>query len=226
MSVGPPCANFQSSICLDAYKSAISLIQKTLSFTPTVSIQHARLIANCRNMPLDYASYQIYLGRFEEAKGETLEQGRALLWSEVRGLRVPMAQLTSKDDPPLAMRFTETNQELEALTIAITPSGGPEMKAGVAQGGDGMDPFGRLVVKRQKLVEGRNALLLPIQGRPGLEGFLRAPSFTALRPAASRGPVILINHCKWRSDILIVFHNFLPYSIATANNFYHRAYEL
>ncbi|KAH9166515.1 CHAT domain-containing protein [Lactarius sanguifluus] len=210
-----------------AYKRAMSLIQKTLSFTPTVSVQHARLIAmgeNCWNTPLDYASYQIYFGLFEEAI-ETLEQGRALLWSEMRGLRAPMAQLT-EDDPPLAMRFTEINQELEALTIAITPSGRPEMKAGVAQGGDGMDPFGRLVVKRQKLVEERDTLILQIQGRPGLEGFLRTPSFTALRSAASRGPVIFINHCKWRSDILIVFHKFLPCSIPTANNFYHRANEL
>lgn len=73
---------------------------------------------DCRTMPFDYASYQIDLGHLEVAI-ETLEQGRALLLSEMRGLRAPMAQLI-EEDPPLAKRFAEINQELEALTISIT----------------------------------------------------------------------------------------------------------
>ncbi|KAH8978823.1 CHAT domain-containing protein [Lactarius akahatsu] len=210
-----------------AYKTSISLMQRSLSFAPTVSIQHARLVEmsdQCQSMPLDYASYQIDLGRFEEAV-ETLEQGRALLWSEMRGLRTPIAQFV-EEDSPLAKRFSGINQELEAMTVSITPSGRPEMEDGIAQGGDWMDPFGRLVVKRQKLMEERDALVTQIQGQPESEGFLKAPSFTTLRSAASRGPVILINHCRWRSDILIVFHNSLPCAIPTANDFYIRANKL
>ena len=205
---------------LAAYKTAMSLMQKLLSFAPTVSTQHIRLVElgwNCQTMPLDYASFQIELGQFEEAV-ETLEQGRALLWSEMRGLRAPAAKLM-EEDPPLAKRFAIINRELEALTICITPSGKPEM-------GDGTDPFGLLVVKRQKLVEERDALISRIQSRPGFDRFLMASTFTALRSAASRGPVILINHCEWSSDILIVFHSRLPCSIPTANNFYARANEL
>ncbi|KAH9171553.1 CHAT domain-containing protein [Lactarius sanguifluus] len=205
---------------LTAYKSAMSLMRRSLFFAPTVSVQHTRLVAMgeyCQAMPLDYASYQIYLGRFEEAV-ETLEQGRALLWSEMRGLRTPIAQLT-EEDSPLAKRLAEINQELEALTISVTPSGRPEM-------GDGTDPFGRLVVKRQKLVEEWDALISQIQDRPGLGGFLTTPPFTALRSAASRGPVILINHCRWRSDILIIVHNYLPSFIPATDDFYDRANDL
>ncbi|KAH9171562.1 CHAT domain-containing protein [Lactarius sanguifluus] len=212
---------------LTAYKSSISLMQGSLSFAPTVSIQHSRLVAmgeECRTMPLDYASYQIGLGQFEEAV-ETLEQGRALLWSEMRGFRTPIALLI-EENSPLVKRFTEINRELEAMTVSATPSGRPEMEDGVAQGGDWTDPFGRLVVKRQKLMEERDALVSEIQGQSGLEGFLKAPSFTTLRSAASRGPVILINHCEWRSDILILFHNSLPCAIPTANDFYVRANKL
>ncbi|KAH9162890.1 CHAT domain-containing protein [Lactarius sanguifluus] len=212
---------------LTAYKTAMSLVQKSLSFAPTVSIQHTRLVEmgkECQTMPLDYASFQIKLGRFEEAV-ETLEQGRALLWSEMRGLRTPMVQLI-EEDPPLAKRFTDINQELEALTTSITPSGRPEMGDGVGQGSDGMDPFGRLVVKQRKLVEERDALISEIRGGPGLEGFLKAPSFSTLRSAASRGPVIIINHCFWRSDILMILPNSLPCSIPTADDFYARANEL
>ena len=214
-------------ITLTAYKTAMLLIQKSLSFTPTVSIQHARLVAmgkDCQTMPLDYASYQIHLGRIEEAV-ETLEQGRALIWSEMRGFRTPVTKL-NEEDSPLAKRFSEINRELEALTISVAPSGRPEMEDDVGQGGDGMDPFGRLVMRRQKLVEERGALISQIQGRPGSQGILSAPSFTTLRSAASRGPVIIINHCEWRSDILIIFHNSLPYSIPTADDFYARGNEL
>ncbi|KAH9020653.1 CHAT domain-containing protein [Lactarius pseudohatsudake] len=212
---------------LAAYKTAMGLVQKSLSFAPTVSIQHTRLVAmgkDCQTMPLDYASFQIKLGRFEEAV-ETLEQGRALLWSEMRGLRTPMVQLV-EDDPPLAKKFADINQELEALTTSITPSGRPEMGDGVAEGSDGMDPFGRLVVKQRKLVEERGALISQIRDRPGLEGFLKTPSFISLRSAASRGPVIIINHCEWRSDILIIFHSSLPCSIPTAGDLYNRANKL
>jgi CHAT domain-containing protein len=210
---------------LTAYKSAMSLMQVSFSFSPTVSVQHTRLVAMgeaCQTTPLDYASYQINLGQIEEAV-ETLEQGRALLWSEMRGLRTPITQLI-EEDSPLAKRFAEINQELEALTISITPSGRPETEDGVAE--DGTDPFGRLVVKRQKLVEQRDALISQIEGRPGLQGILSAPSFSTLRSAASRGPVIIINHCFWRSDILIIFHNSIPLSIPTADDFYFRAKKL
>ncbi|KAH9047509.1 CHAT domain-containing protein [Lactarius deliciosus] len=191
---------------LTAYKTAMSLVEKSLSFAPTVSIQHTRLVAMgeyCQTMPLDYASFQIKLGRFEEAV-ETLEQ----------------------EDPRLAKRFAEINEELEALTTSITPSGRPEIEDGVGVGSDGMDPFGRLVVKQRKLVLERDALISQIRGRPGLERFMMTPSFSALRSAASRGPVIVINHCEWSSDILIIFHNSLPCTIPTANDFYACANEL
>ncbi|KAI9444053.1 hypothetical protein H4582DRAFT_1918949 [Lactarius indigo] len=132
-----------------AYKNAMSLVQKSLSSTPTVSIQHARLVAmgeNCQSMPLDYASYQEAI--------ETLEQGRALLWSEMRGLRIQMAQLI-EENPPLAKRFAEVNQELEALTISDTPSGKPGTEDGVSQRRDWTDPFGRLVPTRVgRILEG------------------------------------------------------------------------
>ena len=211
---------------LTAYKSAMALMQKFLASAPTVSIQHTRLVKmgeDCQTMPLDYASYQIGLGLFEEAV-ETLEQGRALLWSEMRSLRSMVAELI--EDSPLAKRFSEINQELEALTISVTPSGKPEMEDAVARGRNLMDPFGRLVVKQQKLVEERDALVSQIQGIPGLERFWKAPSFTPLRSAALHGPVIIINHCEWRSDILIISHNSVPCCIPTADDFYTRANKI
>ncbi|KAH9059790.1 CHAT domain-containing protein [Lactarius vividus] len=211
---------------LTAYKRAMSSMEWSLSFAPTISIQHIRLVemggGGCHNMPLEFASFQIDLGLYKEAV-ETLEQGRALLWSEMRGLRNPVTQLL-EEDSPLAKRFAEINRELEAMTISITPSGKPEID--VARSRDWTDPFGRLVVKQRKLVKERGALISQIRSRPGWEGFMKPPLFATLRSAASRGPVIIINHCKWRSDIVMLFHNSLPCVIPTSNDFYDRANKL
>ena len=215
------------STTLIAYKSAMSLLQSSLSFAPTVSVQHVLLVKkdeDCQTMPLDYASYQINLGQLEEAV-ETLEQGRALLWFEMRGLRTPLCQLI-EEGSPLAKRFAEINQELETLTVSVTPSGRPEIEDNDHQSDDGTDPFGRLVIKRKKLVEERDALISQIQSQPGFEGFLDAPSFDTLRSAASRGPVIIINHSIWRSDIMIIYRHSPPCSIPTAKTFFTRANDL
>ncbi|KAN0128200.1 CHAT domain containing protein [Lactarius tabidus] len=212
---------------LTAYKCAISLLKKSFAFAPTASVQYARLVAmgeNCRNMPLDYASLQINLGQFEEAI-ETLERGRTLFWSELGGFRIPMTQLI-EEDPSLAERFTEINHELEVLTVSIAPSGRPDFEGAISPGVELTDPFGLLVLKQRRLVQERDVLISQIQCLPGLGGFLEAPSFATLRFAASRGPVVIINHCKWRSDILIVFSNSLPCAIPTVDGFYDRANQL
>jgi CHAT domain-containing protein len=89
-----------------------------------------------------------------------------------------------------------------------------------------MDPFGRLVVKQRKHLVARNSLIVQIQALPGFERFLMAPSFDTLRSAAARGPVIVISHCTWRSDIIIVLHNSPPSLIPVTKDFHSRAEEM
>ena len=71
-----------------AYETALSLIQDIAPFSPTLHLKHATLITYplFHEMPLAYASYQVERGQLEQAI-ETLERGRALLWSEMRRLR-------------------------------------------------------------------------------------------------------------------------------------------
>ncbi|KAI0298390.1 CHAT domain-containing protein [Multifurca ochricompacta] len=210
-----------------AYESAMTLMQSALFFAPTLEIQHTRLVGMheiCEKMPLDYASYQVDAGKFERAI-ETLERGRALLWSEMRGLRISLDQLLGADSP-LAEKFAAINHELEALTMSGSPSGSKEMVYSGAESREGTDAFGRLVMKQRKLLEERDALISQIQELPGFEGFLKTSSFDTLRTAASRGPVIIINHCKWRSDILILLRNSPPSLIPMRKDFKDHAIEL
>jgi tetratricopeptide (TPR) repeat protein len=214
------------SSTLAAYDCAMSLMQDTLTVAPTLDTQHFRLVAirdGCKSLPLDYASYHLSTGQLARAI-ETLERGRALIWSEMRGLRTSIARIRAKDSH-LADTFASVNKKLEMLTFQLTLS--------LNSNGDGRDggsvtmgPFGRLVMKQQELLDDRNKLISQIQELPGFENFLKSPSFDNLYSAAARGPVIIINHCRWRSDILILSHNSPPSLIPTADEFYGRATKL
>ena len=114
--------SFSQPTTLTAYETAISLMQESLSFAPTLEIQHFRLVAmrdGYERLPLDYASYLVQIGRLKQAV-ETLERGRGLPWSEMRGLRTSIDQLHAVN-LPLAAKFAAVNCDLEALTISGSP---------------------------------------------------------------------------------------------------------
>ncbi|KAH9977232.1 CHAT domain-containing protein [Lactifluus volemus] len=208
-----------------AYENALSLMQDTLAFAPTLEAQHSRLVTDrdsYEKLPLEYASFQVDTGKPEQAI-ETLERGRALLWSEIRGFRTSIDRLEAAD-PCLAKTFGNINRELERLTTSSVPPGGNVQTESV--GPEEMDPFGWHVVQQRSLLERREKLISQIQALPGFQDFLKAPSFESLRSAASHGPVIIINHDKRRSDILILLHDSRPSLITTPDDFYDRAVEM
>ena len=207
-----------------AYELAMSAMQDYLTFSPTLDIQHSQLVAmttDFKTLPLDYASYQIHTGRLQQAI-TTLERGRALLWSEMRGLRTSIDQI-SLADSDLAEKFIAINRELETLTFS------PSLIYNVDDGDrdlKGMHPFGHLVSQQQKLLDDHKELISQIQAMSGFDTFLRPPSFDTLCSSAKHGPVIIINHCKWRSDIIVISHGSLPSLITTPDDFYSRAKRL
>jgi CHAT domain-containing protein len=67
---------------------------------------------------------------------------------------------------------------------------------------------------------------MQIRSLPGFENFLMSPSFDTLRSAAACGPVIIINHSTWRSDIIILLNDLPPSVITTTDDFYDSAIEL
>ncbi|KAH9029053.1 CHAT domain-containing protein [Lactarius pseudohatsudake] len=209
-----------------AYETALSLMQDTLHFAPTLQLQHATLAMYdlSHNIPLDYASYQIDLRQLEEAI-VTLERGRALLWSEMRRFRASIEQL-QQAHPQLAHKFALINRDLEELTKSIPPSHELSVDDGATDDARAVDEFGRLLLKQRRLLKERDNLVSQIQALPGFNSFLTYLSFDTLRSAASSGPVVIINHSKWRSDILILFQNTSPSLISTPHNFYDRATAL
>jgi len=216
--------NFSQPCTSIAYDYALSLMQDTLTFSPTVDIQHSRLVSmhdHYGTLPLDCASYQVYTGQLQRAV-ETLERGRALIWSEMRGLRSSIDQLRAFDSD-LADKFAAINQDLEVLTLTLAHNNHGDGGEGDLKG---MRPFGRIVVRQRGLLDDRDKLISQIRARKGLGSFLKPLSFDDLRCAAVLGPVVMINHCTWRSDIIIILYDSPPSLIPTADNFYDRANEL
>jgi CHAT domain-containing protein len=210
-----------------AYVTALSLMQDTVLFSPTLQLQHSTLATHddiTQNLSLDYASYRVDQHQLEEAI-EVLERGRALLWSEMRHLRTSIDQLLSAD-PILGHKFAAVNRDLEELTKSVPPSHKLSMDDGAPDGLRAVDPFGRLVLEQRGLLEERAKLISQIQALPGFDSFLTSPPFDILRSAASSGPVIIINHSIWRSDILILLHNKPPSLIPTPGDFFMRVGEL
>ncbi|KAH8978738.1 CHAT domain-containing protein [Lactarius hatsudake] len=212
-----------------AYETAVSLMQYTPLFAPTLQLQHATLanpdtVHHHDRLPLDYASYQVDLRQLEEAI-VTLERGRAILWSEMRHLRTSIEQL-QRAHPQLAHRFAAVNRDLEELTMSIPPSHKLSVDDGATDDARAVDPFGRFLLKQRSLLKERDNLILQIQALPGFQTFLTSQSFDTLRSAASSGPVIIINHSQWRSGILILLHDASPSLIPTPDDFYDRATAL
>jgi len=206
-----------------AYDHAMSSMQASLTFAPTLDGQHLRIVAmsgSFQMIPLDYASYHIDTGHLEQAI-ETLERGRGLLWSEMRGLRTSVDQIRLADSN-LADKFSAVNRELETLSLALSLNNNVDGHNDL----EGMDSYGHNVMQKQKLLDDREKLIIQIQALSGFDTFLKPPSFDALRSAASHGPVIIISHCRWRSDIIILLHDSPPSLIPTSDDFYIRANKL
>ncbi|KAN0131872.1 CHAT domain containing protein [Lactarius tabidus] len=216
-----------------AYEMGMSLLQETLVFCPTLQTQHLRLaqtFSRGARLPSDYASYQIENGQVKQAI-ETLERGRVLIWSEMRGLRTSTDQLRAAN-AALADKFTDINRRLESVTMSVALSNDNDKgdsETGTESGTERCeDSIGHLVLTQRRLLEERDSLISHVQSLPGLENFLKSPPFDVLNSAASLGPVIIINECRFGfpSHIILLVKDSPPSLISTPPDIHDRADQL
>ena len=225
-----------------AYETAMSLLQDALVFSPTLQTQHLRLsqaFKQGERLPSgsDYASYLIQNGQVKQAV-ETLEQGRTLIWSEMRGLRTSTDQLRAAD-PALADKLADINQRLDSMAMSFVQSE-DERGRGETETGSREYSIGHLVLTQRRLLVERNSLVSHIQSLPGFEHFLKPPSFDFLNCVTSHGPVIIVNQAHADSDvpkvfklefqvpsyIILLLKDSRPFVISTPSNFHDRANQL
>ena len=229
--------NMHPSVSI-AYETTMSLLQEALVFCPTLETKHLRLAQAFKQgekLPStsDYASYLIQNGHVKQAV-ETLEQGRTLIWSEMRGLRTSTDKLHAAD-PTLADKLADINQRLELVATSVVQSD-DEMGRGETRTGSRESSIGHLVLTQRRLLEERNSLISHIQSLPGFEHFLKPPSFDFLNCVTSHGPVIIINQAHADvskafkvhvpSHILLLLKDSRPFIISTPSNFHDRTNQL
>ncbi|KZP06031.1 hypothetical protein FIBSPDRAFT_842501 [Athelia psychrophila] len=199
---------------LGAFEAALNLLQLSLAVYPDVEQRREALGTNhlSSSLAMDAAAHAIEHGHLEKAI-EFLEQGRGMLWSNIRGYRHPIEEVRQVS-PDLAERFRTTSEQLEALATSsqlgsVQPLGeSPTELRAVSEA--------RWAQQRQLSSE-REDIIHQIRQLVGFEHFLNAVPFRELQAAASEGPVIIINVARRRSDIIILHQHdtpiFLPLSV-------------
>ena len=184
-----------------AYQNTLSALESVLTAGLTTQMLHPFSVhmGPRLHIPLEYSSYLIERGRLDSAV-ETIEQGKALIWSEVYGLRSSTRRLR-RVNPGFAERLAHSTQAIEAIDTP-TP-----------------DTFSLAFEELQRHLRGRMEIFQRIQALLGFENFTKSIPFHNLQTAAAKGPVVIINHCHWRCDILIVLHNLPTSLIPTSEGF-------
>ncbi|EJC97708.1 TPR-like protein [Fomitiporia mediterranea MF3/22] len=200
---------YSHSTTFTAYQTALSILQHALTVNPTLRAQHDFLLRNSdhRILSLDAASYAIEKDQLEQAV-EILDQGRGLLWSQLRGLRSPLDQLAETNEG-LAKRFRTVSRRLEDLAIsheALVPVSTINRgdRSHRLDGELGWRSFDELLKLKRQLSREQEDVINEIRRVQGFENFLEAIPFKVLRQASSEGPVIVVNHSEYRCDALII----------------------
>jgi hypothetical protein len=161
-----------------------------------------------RSLASDAASSAIELGQLEEAV-ELLEQGRAILWSQLRGYRHPLEELRDIDGE-LAHHFEYVSGELERLAMF---SDAESMAIPLGSVPNPSVSYDRKMRRHRILSEERDTVVERIRQIDGFANFLQPIPFTTLQSAAADGPVILVNISEYRSDAIILRNAHRPESV-------------
>jgi tetratricopeptide (TPR) repeat protein len=202
----------------DGYAAAVELLP-LLAWPGVARHSREQLLANWGGLAADAAASAIAAGQPERAV-ELLEQGRAVLWSQLLEIRTDLTTL-HENHPDLAAKLDAARAALDRPNALPTGTDGPGSTVEVdARGavrdsvhdrphGDRMMPDdgaddSRLIDQRMALAREWDELVEQVRQTPGFEDFLRPPRIESLLPVAADGPVILVNVSRFRCDALVV----------------------
>ncbi|PSR85644.1 hypothetical protein PHLCEN_2v5373 [Hermanssonia centrifuga] len=208
------------SSSLRAHTKALELLDQCLTSTPTIDLQHQFLTENASALASNAAACAIEKESLEIAV-QVLEQGRALLWSRMRGYRHSIEQL-QESNPDLAEEFKGVCQQLEHITVSsepILPEMAPIPVSTTPYTAQVLD-FDAKVTKNRQLSDDYERIISEIRQIDGFSSFLQATPFSTLQTAASEGPVILVNVNEHRSDAIILRATEAPLLVPLPENLF------
>jgi CHAT domain-containing protein len=188
-----------------AYSKVLTLLDRCLVAIPTTELQQQFLRTNNlvpRYLASDAASSAIDAGQLETAV-EFLEQGRAILWSKMRGYRHPLKDLHDVDRQ-LAEHFQILSGQLESLATFSELERSMSSVDSVRVDTVRSTLFDARVRNHRRLSEEWDSVVERIRQIDQFKDFLQPVPFTTLQSAAKEGPVIIVNISKYRSDAIII----------------------
>ena len=184
---------------VQAYTKSLTLLGRRLILAPTIESQQKLLATVPKALALDAASCSINRGEFKFAI-ELLEQGRAVLWSKLRGYRHPLDKLRSIDRE-LFDQFETLSGQLECLAMSVESR---LLSSESSESNMKRPSFEAKIQQHRILSEKWDDVVDKIRQVDGFTDFLRAVPFATLQTAAAEGPIIIINISQFRSDAIIL----------------------
>lgn len=175
--------NYQSQF--EAYEVAIELLPELAWLGLSVSDRHRHLLT-AGHVVREAAAAALNVSQYSTAL-EWLEQGRSIIWGQKLQLRTPLDDL-ERDYPELAIKLKQISRQLESLSSG--------------------DNKNQVVQQSHDLAHRREELLKTIRSKEGFHNFLKPKMLSELLPAATGGPVVIVNASLNRCDSLILLPDF------------------
>ncbi|KIJ30261.1 hypothetical protein M422DRAFT_80447, partial [Sphaerobolus stellatus SS14] len=181
-------SQFPLESILSPYHIAIPLLSEMVWLGSSLPDRHHQIM-QAGNVVHEAAAAAHKIGNDIQAV-EWLEQGRSVIWGQLLQLHTPLDDLQEKE-PELSQKLKLNSLQLEEaashqnFTHEINPA-----QAGVR---GSVLSNEELAHQGHTLAIERQQLLKEIRMCPGFENFLLPRSITELAPAASHGPIILLN---------------------------------
>lgn len=165
----------------EAYGVAIELLPELAWLGLSVSDRHGHLL-EAGHVVREAAAAALSVSQYATAV-EWLEQGRSIIWGQKLQLCTPLDDL-ERDCPELAIKLKQISRQLESLSSE--------------------DSNNLVVQQSHDLAHRREELLKTIRTKEGFHNFLKPKVLSELLPAATGGPVIIVNASSDRCDSLIL----------------------
>ncbi|EGO00932.1 hypothetical protein SERLA73DRAFT_50501, partial [Serpula lacrymans var. lacrymans S7.3] len=190
---------------LEAHSTSLNILDRHVIATSTITSRYQTLKSLRRSFAADSASCAIRANEIELAV-VLLEQGRALLWTQLSRFRTSLddLQCTGGREAQLAVTLQQLGRELE-------------------RGGSSLGPHGALVESCSSLEAGARRYrklsaqwentVQEIRQLEGYVHFLMPTPFDELKKAADKGPIIIVNISRYRCDAIVVLGSGKPHVV-------------
>ncbi|KAH8799183.1 CHAT domain-containing protein [Flagelloscypha sp. PMI_526] len=125
---------------------------------------------------------------------EWMEQGRSIVWSQLRRLRSPLVDLQCAH-PDLAQEFQDAQRRIEVSFLPHNVDNETESAA---------DSLDRQAQAHRRNIQTREDLLTEIRGKEGFESFLRPEKFSVLSKACQGHIAVLLTVAGVHCDALVI----------------------